>query len=242
MTTGTQILHFAITTIPLKSDLTSLRLYLKTSGIYALVNTVNGKCYIGSSISLSTRLLDYYQPAYIASQPKRHINRAILKYGIESFIIIILEYIDIDNLHLSEQAWIDDFKPEYNVLTHVSSLGGYKLTQAHKDHISKVMTGKKQSAERRAAQSVRQTGAGNPLWGRKHSAESKALMSLHAHKTFDKPGYAVEVENLLTGIRTSYISMNDAARNLCVSRTTIKDYAYNNKRLHDRYLITVVKP
>lgn len=97
----------------------SLRLHLKTPGIYALINTVNGKCYIGSSINLYTRLLDYYQPGYIASGAKRHINRAIKNAGIESFIIIILEYIAVDDLHVSEQAWIDNFKPEYNVLPYV---------------------------------------------------------------------------------------------------------------------------
>ena len=240
MTTGTQLLNIAITTIPLKSDLMRLRLSLKTPGVYALINTVNGKCYIGSSINLSNRLLDYYQPAYIASQPNRHINRAILKYGIESFLIVILEYIDHADLHVSEQAWIDSFKPEYNVLSYVTSLGEYKLTQEHKDNISKAMTGKKQSAEQRAAQSKRQIGAGNPLWGRKHSAESKALMSLHAHKTYNKPGYTVEVEDLFTGIQTPYISMNKAATALAVSRSTIKAYA-NSKPLFGRFSITVVK-
>lgn len=198
MTSGTRLIPFAITALPLKSDIK--RKILKTPGVYALINTVNGKSYIGSSISLYERLQDYYQPAYIASQPKRHINRAIKKYGIESFLIVILEYTDLSDLHASEQAWIDSFKPEYNVLKYVTSLPGYKLTQEHKDSISKAIIGKKQSAERRAAQSAQMTGAGNPLWGRKHSAASKALMSLHAHKTFIKPGYAVEVEDLITGI------------------------------------------
>lgn len=83
------------------------------------------------------------------------------------------------------------------------------------------MTGKKQSVEQRAAQSARQTGAGNPLWGRKHSAESKALMSLHAHKVTYKPNYTVEVKDNLTGILTTYVSLRAAAIALCVSRSII---------------------
>lgn len=236
MTSGTRLLLFAITTLPFKSDIK--RKSLKTPGVYALINTVNGKSYIGSSISLYERLIDYYQAAYIASQPKRHINRAILKYGIKSFLIVILEYTDQSDLHASEQAWIDNFKPEYNVLTYVTSLPGYKLTQEHKDNISKAIIGKKQSAEQRAAQSARLTGEGNPLWGRKHSAVSKALISLHAHKTFNRPGYAVEVMDLCTGTRTPYISMNKAAIALNISRSTIKKYA-NGKPFRGRYFFSV---
>ena len=194
MISKTHLLSLAITTLPLKSDLKRLR--LKGAGVYALINTVKGKSYIGSSVNLSNRLLDYYQSGYIAGQPNRHINRAILKYGIESFLIVILEYTDKSDLHASEQAWIDDFKPEYNVFTYVTSLSGYKLTQEQKDNISKAMTGKKQSAEQRVAQSKRQIGAGNLNGGRKHSAATKALLSLNTHKNFNKPGYAVKVTDL----------------------------------------------
>ena len=235
MTSGTRLLPLAIIALPLKSDIN--RKTLKTPGVYSLINILNGKSYIGSSASLYERLKDYYQPAYIASQPKRHINRAILKYGIESFLVVILEYTDLSDLYASEQAWIDSFEPEYNVLKYVTSMPGYKLTQEHKDNISKAITGKKQTAERRAAQSARLIGAGNPLWGRKHSEATKALMSLHAHKTFNKPGYAIEVMDLHTGIQTPYISMRKAATALNISRDTIKNHV-NGKPIRGRYSIT----
>ncbi len=63
-------------------------------------------------------------------------------------------------------------------------------------------------------------------------------MSLHAHKTFNKPGYAVEVMDLYAGTRTPYISMNKAAKALNISRSTIKKYA-NNMPSKGRYFITV---
>ena len=214
-----------------------MRASLRRPGIYVLINIENGKSYIGSSVSLYDRLLDYFQPAYIANQPNRHINRAIVKYGIESFLVVIIEFTNHEDLHKSEQAWIDGFKPEYNVLTYVSSLGGYKLTQEQKDKISKAITGKKQSAEQRAALSARVTGTGNPLWGRKHSEASKELMRLHAHKTSFKPSKAVEIKDTNTGITTSYISMRKAAKELQTSHSAIQKA--NGKLFRGRYHISV---
>ena len=97
---------------------------------------------------------------------------------------------------------------------------------------------KSKRLERRAAQSARLTSENNTLWGR--SAATKARISLHAHKTFNKPGYAVEVMYLCTGTRTPYISMNKAAIALNISRSTIKKYA-NGKPFRGRYFF-FVKP
>ena len=61
-----------------------------TKGVYALINTVNAKCYIGSSVSLFNRIVDYYQNWYVNDNPNLLIYKAIKKYGIAVFSVAVL--------------------------------------------------------------------------------------------------------------------------------------------------------
>ena len=44
------------------------------------------------------------------------IDRALLKYGYSKFKLEILEYCKISNLIEREQYYLDNLKPEYNIL------------------------------------------------------------------------------------------------------------------------------
>lgn len=61
------------------------------SGIYRLVNILNGKAYIGSAVNISKRMSQYYSSTYLNSN-KMAICSALLKYGHSSFSLDILEY------------------------------------------------------------------------------------------------------------------------------------------------------
>jgi hypothetical protein len=63
------------------------------SGIYKFTNKLNGNFYIGSSVNLSRRFINYYTLSYI-SKVKSHltISRALIKYGYFNFELEILEY------------------------------------------------------------------------------------------------------------------------------------------------------
>ena len=88
------------------------------SGIYRLVNKVNGKSYVGSSVSLSNRLSAYYNLSSITLKVKGSIiiYRALLKYGYKNFNLDIIEYCEPNQLIKREQYYIDLFKPEYNII------------------------------------------------------------------------------------------------------------------------------
>jgi group I intron endonuclease len=67
------------------------------SGIYQIINTINGKTYIGSSIDLARRFLEYLNSNRLTRELQRGesiIYKALLKYGYLSFEFKILEYID----------------------------------------------------------------------------------------------------------------------------------------------------
>jgi group I intron endonuclease len=93
-----------------------------SSGVYALICKVNNKFYVGSSVYLANRLLDYMQPAYLAKKANRPILRAIFKYGLINFIFIVLETCHITDTLQREQYWIDLLKPEYNLCKVAGSL------------------------------------------------------------------------------------------------------------------------
>lgn len=130
----------------------------KCAGIYCIKNKVNGKCYIGQAIKLQKRLKAHWnnwgKPMY------EHIvlYKAIKKYGIENFEIIVLKTIQdalgwrtkltLDELEKKYIEEYDSFNNGYN-----STLGGgdggvlgYKHTDETKEHLKEIRA--KQEEER----------------------------------------------------------------------------------------------
>jgi GIY-YIG catalytic domain len=89
----------------------------KRSGVYLWYNKMNNHYYVGSGISLYKRLSKYYQKSYL-DYPNHYdlpIVRAINKYGLDNFILVILDYPIKSNIHESEQYFIDTLRPYYNI-------------------------------------------------------------------------------------------------------------------------------
>jgi excinuclease UvrABC nuclease subunit len=101
-------------------------------GVYALVNKINGKVYIGSSLNLYLRLRDYFSPWYATTFPSLLINKAVVKYGLVNFAVLILETTDKDSTLKAEQTYLDEFSPEYNILKQAGRPVGYIHTEESK--------------------------------------------------------------------------------------------------------------
>lgn len=86
----------------------------KLAGIYIIKNNVNGKCYIGQSVKLRSRLKDHMRNAK-NGKLDLPIYRAINKYGFHSFTVDILESFipdpNISNLELIQI--LDKLEIEY---------------------------------------------------------------------------------------------------------------------------------
>lgn len=99
------------------------------SGIYRLTNKLNGKFYIGSSINLKQRFLNYFNFSYIDKRKNFIISRALIDYGYSNFSLEVLEYCDKSLLLEREQYYLNLLNPPYNILKIAgSSLG---LPQMH---------------------------------------------------------------------------------------------------------------
>jgi hypothetical protein len=85
------------------------------SGIYLWINKVNGKCYVGSSVDLGTRFINYFNRSYLMDLVDvMLIYKALLAHGFYNFTLEILEICAPDKNIRREQYYLDKFKPEYN--------------------------------------------------------------------------------------------------------------------------------
>jgi len=77
---------------------------------------LNRKKYVGISVDLRRRLLEYYNVNRLLNESSMPINVALLKYGYHNFSLTILEICDVDNLMSREKHFFEEYTPEYNIL------------------------------------------------------------------------------------------------------------------------------
>ena len=87
----------------------------KKSGIYMLLNKINGKRYIGSSKNLRARLWEHRSLLRHNKHINQHLQNAWNKYGEINFDYSIIEFCDENIRYEKEQFYVDAIKPEYNI-------------------------------------------------------------------------------------------------------------------------------
>lgn len=85
-------------------------------GIYIIVNIINNKCYIGSSINLYNRFSTHKRLLKNNKHFNNHLQSAWNKYGESSFVFEILEEYDKEDLYYYENLFIKLFKTNDNLL------------------------------------------------------------------------------------------------------------------------------
>ena len=121
-------------------------------GIYIIINTINGHSYIGSTNNLKVREDNHFTLLKHNKHVNSHLQNAYNKYSNDAFVFLIKEEItECDNLKellLSrEQYYIDNLKPEYNILKVAGSTLGFNHSEETKLKISNSTIGVKKSAE-----------------------------------------------------------------------------------------------
>jgi group I intron endonuclease len=146
----------------------------KASGVYYLINNVNGHTYVGSSINLAARVRNYLNNSYLQDKKNSNmpITKALLKYGHSNFSFWVLEYVNSYNLAVRETLYITQLLPYYNVLKTGNSSIGYKHTEETKAILTKLAKNRVHSPETKALIADALTGENNPFFGKRHSKES----------------------------------------------------------------------
>lgn len=99
-----------------------------TSGIYAIINLVDGKHYVGSALNLEKRWARHQHDLKWNKHHNSKLQRAWIKHGPESFRFDILERVNPVDIIVREQYWLDETLPFYNILRVAKSALGYKHT------------------------------------------------------------------------------------------------------------------
>ena len=151
------------------------------SGIYKILNTVNGKQYIGSAINLSRRKSQHWSDLAKKIHHNPHLQSVWNKYGEAAFEFLVVGKCPPERLIELEQEVMDHLKPEYNIaLTANSSLGIVRSID-QRLRMSKSQKGRVISDECR--RKISEANIGNTkCLGYKHSEETKLRMSESAKK------------------------------------------------------------
>lgn len=172
------------------------------SGVYKIVNTINGKIYIGSSVNFKDRFRDHKKLLRHDKHPNQHLQNSWNKYGEANFEFLILSKIvkDKDLLLKEEQSFIDnlnvcDKNIGYNICNIAGSTFGYKFSEESKNKMSKaklksnsklhnnilietlVEKDKYQYFSDNDIECDIEKDETNPFYGKRHSEESKKKMS-----------------------------------------------------------------
>lgn len=126
------------------------------SGIYEIVNLVNGKRYVGSAADSSKRFREHRRFLKLGEHPNIHLQRAWTKHGSERFEFRLIEKCPVAMLIKREQAHIDE-GADYNICPTAGSTLGRATSAETRRKIGARNRGSKKpprSAEHRAALSA----------------------------------------------------------------------------------------
>lgn len=158
--------HFQPVSVYLNADQDKI-LILKENkgkcGVYLWTNIINGKSYVGSSISLHRRFKSSFNIFYLESGIKNRkslIYSSLLKYGYSNFKLEILEHCAPSEAISREQYYLDLLKPAYNILLIAGSRLGSKHSEETKAKISASAVGNQYCAGSKGRK--RAEGAGSP--------------------------------------------------------------------------------
>lgn len=158
------------------------------SGIYAIRNTTNNKQYVGSSANIRIRQKLHVN---VLIRNKHHsivLQRAWNKYGRDAFEFQILEEVNVEDLLVREQFYIDNHKPEYNICPIAGSSRGKLVSEETRKKMSLLRRGVKHSEERNRIKSIAQGGDNHWTRKKKFTDEAKQRMS-DAQKKLYTNGY-----------------------------------------------------
>lgn len=104
-----------------------------TCGVYAIINTVNDKLYIGSSINIEARWA-VHKSGLKRGNGSKHLQRAWNLYGNSIFEFVILEECEKEERRQKEAEWFEkyDWDRLYNISRKTTGGTGYLSEDARK--------------------------------------------------------------------------------------------------------------
>ena len=115
-------------------------------GIYAIINNINNKKYIGQSINIERRFKEHHHKPFNKNSKMFNtpIYKAIRKYGFENFSFVILEECTKKELDKRERYWINYYETNDSLFGYNQTEGGsavkpLKLNKREVNEIKKLL-------------------------------------------------------------------------------------------------------
>lgn len=146
------------------------------SGIYEIVNTVNGKRYVGSAVNIERRFSTHRRMLIRGKHHSRKLQNSWDKHGEAAFLFRRILICEPGYLLMYEQIFIDSTAPEYNICRVAGSTLGIKWPDEIKAKVAKTrkndhFRGRTHSAETIEKMSNAQRG-NTATKGKKRSADA----------------------------------------------------------------------
>lgn len=204
------------------------------TGVYCLVNLINGNIYIGSSVNIYGRMTNYLNNTFLKHRKNNNmpIILALLKYGQENFAVLILEYVNIEKLSVRETYYITNLLPYYNVLKQGYSSIGFKHTQETKQMLSELAKNRTHSDKTKTLISKALVGENNPFYNKNHSMESKLRM-IEANSA-----YSVYIYNSFKELLVIYPSVNTLAKLIRSNHSSIVSFIKNKSLFRGEWYLS----
>lgn len=179
----------------------------KISGVYLLINILNNKVYVGSSLNINKRIKRHFNELRKNIHYNLHLQNAFNKYGESSFKSEIIEKnILEENIIIKEQFYINkydshNFECGYNICEFAYTTLGYK----HSEDTKKKMSFERKNNPKKYAR----YGKEHWNYGNKHSEDTKNKMcENHVDFKGEKSSNAKLTEKDVLHIRKLYENGN----------------------------------
>lgn len=127
--------------------------------IYKIIALRTGKIYIGSCVSPIKRKSLHFRHLLLNKHHNIKLQRYVNKYGIDSIAFEIIEHsLSTADLVAREQSYIDTLDPFFNICKIAGSVIGRKHSIETKNKISKSLTNKEYTEERKRNMSAGRKG------------------------------------------------------------------------------------
>lgn len=216
---------------------------MNKSGIYKIENSINGHKYIGSAINIKRRWKYHLTSLRNGTHHSQYLQRAWNKYGEDSFVFSILIECCSADLIESEQRFIDNDNPEYNMCLVAGSPLGYKHTKETRAKVSASLIGNKRAAGHKHTEEWKKNNS-RLMMGNKHSLGIKQSEETKRKKSIACTGkhlgskpwlgrtHTEETKRKMSKAQKGKVFTEEHKRNLSKARRLY--FANKNKELIER--------
>lgn len=175
-------------------------MYIAITGIYKIVNMVNGKVYIGQSIDIEKRWAKHRRNAFNPNDKGYNypLYSAIRKYGVENFSFEILEECSRNELNEKEIYYIKEYKSNQKSYGYNIVEGGGEAPHTSKlseNHISEII------------QRLKTTSDNNATIGADYNISSATVRDINVGKVHRREGETYPIRERIS-VPNSYHLIN----------------------------------